>query len=99
MNKPDIIELLRTTEKNIDDKPLMERLRHCPCSSTNISNVAIANLILQEHRTHQQNIVRNLKDILECLSIGMQDRTDLRNQHAFEFCKKVEELNHSMSYV
>jgi hypothetical protein len=99
MNKPDIIELLRTTETRIEDKPLLGLLRHGPCSSTNISNVAIANLILQEHRTHQQNIVRNIKDILECLSIGMQDRTDLRNQHAFEFCKKVDDLNHSMSYV
>ena len=93
----ELIDQLRNEESSEEVKTLVKTLRQGPNPSITIAG--IVNAILNEHRTHQQNIVRNLRDILACLSVGMQDCTDMRNEASFEFCKKVDEMDHHFPYV
>jgi len=52
----------------------------------------LADKITREHRTTQQNIVRNLRSFCETLEKKMSERgTDLRNEGSLEWLKNAKE--------
>jgi len=80
-------------------KEVIDYLKQNSSSGRNKNNIALTKELLNLHRTEQANVVRNLKDILICLGIGMQDRTDLRNQAAFEFCEEILNIDKPIPYI
>jgi ribosomal protein L16 Arg81 hydroxylase len=57
----------------------------------------ISEVLMGEHRTLQQGVIRALRDAMEIY--GNESRTDLRNEGAKSFCKEVAKIDHCMPFI
>lgn len=80
-------------------KEMIKVFRMMPSSTQSNLVKEFVDELSQEHRTNQASVIRTLQHILFQYAQTMEDRTDLRNQAAVEFAKKVSQIHNPIPYI